>query len=136
MAFYEQEKETGTSITNNFNILQYHQRIFSARGFVLGLTWSHASSHHRLIDESLSNTTIRRLSVRTYVSPIVFLVLIPASSLLARFTPALCVLVWPLNSLVARFYRVATQIASPSARAQLTCPHFLTAVFIWRIWQN
>ena len=79
--------------------------VMAATGSVLGLIWGYASYHHRLIDESLSKVTIRRLSIRTYVSSMVFLVSIPGSLLLARYTPALWVLVWPLNALVDHFYR-------------------------------
>jgi uncharacterized membrane protein len=79
--------------------------MMAATGLVLSLIWLHASTHHRLIDESLSKLAIKRMSVRTFVAPIVFLVSIPASSALGIFTPILWVSVWPIGSLITRYYR-------------------------------
>ena len=94
----------GRYLSQEVSIVIY-ATVMGATGFVLSLIWSYASSRHRLIDENFSNVRIRRLSMRTYVSPIVFFVSIPASFVLHEFTPALWVLVWPLVSLIDRFYR-------------------------------
>jgi uncharacterized membrane protein len=94
----------GRYLSQEVSIVIY-ATVMTATGLVLSLIWLYASSHHRLIDKSLSKVVIRRLSMRTYVAPIVFLVSIPASLLLATFTPMLWVLVWPLQSLISRFYK-------------------------------
>jgi uncharacterized membrane protein len=77
----------------------------AATGFAASLIWLYASRHHRLIDKSLSIVAIKRMSIRTYIAPAIFLVSIPASFALGVFTPVLWILVWPLGSLIVRYYR-------------------------------
>jgi uncharacterized membrane protein len=84
--------------------LVIYSTLMAATGFTLSLIWLYASSRHRLLDESLSNRAIKRMTIRTFVTPIVFLVSIPASSALGVFTPILWVSVWPLGSLITRYY--------------------------------
>ena len=83
--------------------LVIYSTMMAATGFVSSLIWLYASSHHRLIDETLSNLVIKRMSIRTYVAPTVFLVSIPASFALGVFTPVLWISVWPLGSLITRY---------------------------------
>lgn len=79
--------------------------MMAATGFALSLIWSYASSNHRLIDKGLSNRRIKRLSLRTYVTPFVFLVSIPASFALGEFTPVLWLFVYPLGWLTDRLFK-------------------------------
>jgi uncharacterized membrane protein len=86
----------GRYLSQEISIVIY-AAMMAATGLMLCLIWSHASSNHRLIDENLSNFRTRRLSIRTYIAPIVFLVSIPVSVILGEFTPVLWVSVWPLG---------------------------------------
>ena len=94
----------GRYLSREISIVIY-ATMMATTGFVLSLIWSYASSNHRLIDEGLSNLRIRRLSTRTYITPIVFLVSIPASFALGEFTPVLWLFVWPLSLLIDRLYK-------------------------------
>jgi uncharacterized membrane protein len=94
----------GRYLSQEISIVIY-ATVMAAIGFVLSLIWSYASSHHRLIDLDLNNATIRRLRMRTYASPILFLVSIPASLIIGIFTPVLWVIAWPLGSLIDHFYK-------------------------------
>lgn len=94
----------GRYLSQEISIVIY-AAMMAATGFVLSLIWSYASSNHRLIDKGLSNLRIKRLSVRTYVTPTVFLVSIPASLVLGEVTPVLWLLVYPLGSLIDRLYK-------------------------------
>ena len=79
--------------------------MMAATGFMLSLIWFYASRSHRLIDEGFNNLMVKRLTVRTLIAPIVFLVSVPASLVLGEFTPVLWVLTWPLGMLALRFYK-------------------------------
>jgi uncharacterized membrane protein len=94
----------GRFISQEVSILIY-STMMAATGFTISLIWLYASRHHRLIHESLSDAAIKRMSVRTFIAPIIFLVSMPASLALGVFTPVLWVLVWPLGSLIVRYYR-------------------------------
>jgi uncharacterized membrane protein len=93
----------GRFLSQEVSIIIY-SIMMAATGFVASLIWLYASSHHRLIDENLSNVATKRMSVRTCIAPVVFLVSIPASFVLGVFTPVLWILVWPLGSLIVRYY--------------------------------
>jgi len=94
----------GRYITQEISIIIY-AALMAATGLALGLIWLYASHHRRLIDDGLSDFAVRRLTIRTYVAPILFLVSMPASLLLSTFTPILWVLVYPINVLIDRFYK-------------------------------
>jgi uncharacterized membrane protein len=93
----------GRFISQEVSLIVY-STMMAATGFAASLIWLYASNHHRLIDENLSNIAIRRMSIRTIIAPIVFLVSIPASFVLGVFTPVLWVSVWPLGSLITHYY--------------------------------
>ncbi len=93
----------GRFLSQEISLVTY-STMMAATGFTLSLIWLYASGHHRLIEESLSNHAIKQMSIRTFITPIVFLVSIPASFALGVFTPILWVLVWPLGSLITRRY--------------------------------
>jgi len=94
----------GRFISQEISIIVYSV-FMAATGLLLSLIWHYASSKHRLIDKSVSDLKIRRLSFRTYITPIMFLVSIPLSFALGAFTPVVWVSVWPLGILIDRHYR-------------------------------
>jgi uncharacterized membrane protein len=93
----------GRFLSQRISIVIY-SIMMAATGFVSSLIWLYASSHHRLIDENLSSHAIKRMSIRTCITPIVFLVSIPASFALGVFTPVLWISVWPIGSLITHYY--------------------------------
>ncbi len=94
----------GRFISQQVSVVVY-SAMMAATGFALSLIWLYASRHHRLIDESLSNVAIRRLSVRTLIMPFVFVVSIPASFALGEFTPILWISAVVLSRLLGRYHR-------------------------------
>jgi uncharacterized membrane protein len=73
--------------------------LFTATSTALGLLWVHASSGHRLVDVELSSDFIRGLTLRFFISPIVFLSSIPFSFL----NPFYTVIAWPVLVLPMNF---------------------------------
>ncbi len=94
----------GRFLTQQISVVIY-SAMMAATGFVLSLIWLYASRDRRLLDDSLSNAAIRRLSVRTLTMPVVFVVSIPASFVLGEFTPVLWILVVVLGRLLDRYHR-------------------------------
>ncbi|MGZ4906700.1 MAG: TMEM175 family protein [Halobacteriota archaeon] len=59
----------------------------AAAGSVLALLWQYAAHHYRLIDRTLSPRDIHMSTVRSLVTPAVFLLPIPVAYLNSRFAP-------------------------------------------------
>jgi uncharacterized membrane protein len=94
----------GRFLSQEVSIVIY-STMMAATGFALSLIWLYASRHRRLIDQSLSNDGIKRLSVRTYIMPVLFVISIPASLALSVFTPVLWISGWPLMRAIDHYYR-------------------------------
>lgn len=62
----------------------------AALGLSLGFTWIYAAGEHRLVDPNLSRQTIRRLNVRAFSAPLVFLLAAPY----ALVSPLTTIVIW------------------------------------------
>jgi uncharacterized membrane protein len=85
---------------------------FAATGVTMSLIWRHASKEHRLVDKRLDSRSIRRISLRNLVSPIVFVTSIPLfyfASIFAPFSASFIEYFWfllvPLHSIIERRFR-------------------------------
>jgi uncharacterized membrane protein len=77
--------------------------ILASMGIVSGLMWIYASSNHRLIDNKLSDEFIKKLTLRLFVAPAVFIISIPLTFILPfSYIALFWVLVIPLNILLQR----------------------------------
>jgi uncharacterized membrane protein len=94
----------GRYLSQEVSIIIY-STMMAATGFTGSLIWLYASRHHRLVDKSLSNAAIKRMSMRTCITPVLFLVSIPASFALHIFTPVMWLLAWPLGRLLDHYFR-------------------------------
>ncbi len=65
----------------------FYAASIAAAGFVLALLWQYASRHYRLIDRGLSRRYIHVSTVRSLVTPIIFLLSIPVAYVTPRFAP-------------------------------------------------
>jgi uncharacterized membrane protein len=82
--------------------LVIYSTMMGATGTSLSLIWHYASWNHRLTDPDLSGTTIRRLRIRTYISPVLFLASIPVTYLYPALTIYIWVLTWPVTTVLER----------------------------------
>jgi uncharacterized membrane protein len=64
--------------------------LLSATGISLCLLWIYASRRYRLIDSTLRQDFIKHLTLRLFVSPIIFLISIPFSF----FNPIYSIVIW------------------------------------------
>ena len=64
--------------------------LLAATGLSICLLWINASKRYRLIDESLHPKFIRNLTLRLFISPIIFLISIPISFI----TPLYAMVTW------------------------------------------
>jgi len=85
---------------------------FASTGISLALLWRHASSDHRLVDKRLDQRTIRLISRRNIVSPIVFIASIPFFFLTSFLAPSISpfkqfiwLILLPLFAIVDRRYK-------------------------------
>jgi len=78
--------------------------IIIATGLSLSLLWLHASRRRRLIDESLSADFIRRLTIRLFIAPCIFLISIPISFLNPLYSLVTWFLAFPLGIYFERTY--------------------------------
>ena len=68
----------------------------AALGFSMALIWLYASKNHRLIEATLDAGTIRTISIRLFVAPLMFLVAVP----FAYVSSTAVIIVWWLSPLV------------------------------------
>lgn len=73
-------------------------------GVGLWLIWVHASRNHRLVDEMLSVSFIKRLNLRLLISPCIFLISIPLSYLNPLVSLVTWFLAFPFGILFERTY--------------------------------
>ena len=70
--------------------------VASLLGFSMALIWLYASKNHRLIEATLDAGTIRTISIRLFVAPLMFLVAVP----FAYVSSTAVIIVWWLSPLV------------------------------------
>jgi len=68
----------------------FYAASISVAGLVLALLWQYASYHHRLIDRALSPRYINATAIRSFITPLVFLLSIPV----AYVSPQLAKYMW------------------------------------------
>ena len=74
-------------------------------GIIPNFIWLHASKNYRLIDKSLSKKFIEHVTVRIFVSPLIFLLAIPFSYISAYVSMFIWFLALPLGSLTEIYFR-------------------------------
>ncbi|MGZ4922170.1 MAG: hypothetical protein ACXV3U_08280 [Halobacteriota archaeon] len=82
----------------------------AAVGSVLALLWQYAAHHYRLIDRTLSPRDIHMSTVRSLVTPSVFLLSIPAAYLNLRFAPYIWLSSFAIRRAIYRGESAALQI--------------------------
>jgi uncharacterized membrane protein len=86
--------------------------LFASTGISLGLIWRHATKDHRLVDRRLDQRVIGLITLRTLVSPVVFIASIPffyittfLDSSISPFRQFFYLIVVPLFSIIDRRYK-------------------------------
>ena len=78
--------------------------ILSATGLCMSLLWIYASKGYRLIDKTLRPDFIKRLTLRLFISPIIFLISIPFSFFNPLYSIAIWIFAAPIGSYFERVY--------------------------------
>jgi uncharacterized membrane protein len=98
-----------TSLLGNYLVLSLARTIYAGTVAFIGLAstalWLYATWNKRLVDRDLDAKFIRRVTVRSLVPPLLFLLSIP----LAHLAPGLTLLLWSLTA----FASILTRVRSP-----------------------
>jgi len=69
----------------------------AAAGLLLTLLWLYASYHYRLIDPALGQHSIRMATIRSLITPVIFLLSVPV----AYFSRDIAICMWLSNFVIA-----------------------------------
>jgi len=97
-----------TSLLGNYLILSLARTVYASTVAFIGLAstalWIYATRNRRLVDRDLDARLIRRVTLRSLIPPLLFLLSIP----LARLAPGLTLLLWSLTAVASILTRVRT----------------------------
>ena len=97
-----------TGILGSHLVLSLARTVYASTVAFIGLSstalWIYATRKRRLVDRELDARLIRRVTIRSLIPPLLFLLSIP----LARLAPGLTLLLWSLTAVASILTRVRT----------------------------
>ena len=86
-------------------IIVLYSIIIFITGSLPGVIWIYASTNHRLIDSSLSKRFVDHVTLRVFLSPLIFLLAIPFSYINTYISMFIWFLALPIGSMIEFYFR-------------------------------